>query len=85
MTVTDAKQARESVTPRLSLREMSRKLGLTHRYVLDMEDGLRAWSGDYLERYMKVIADWKNSPSPTPRKPRTVKPKRRRALAHAGA
>lgn len=79
----DAKRTRESTVPHLSIREMSRKLGMSHRYVMDMEEGIRPWAGDNLARYMKVITDWKKNPTPTPRKPRTVKPKRRRAFAHA--
>lgn len=80
---TDAKQARETTAPHLSLREMARKLDLNHQYVRDMEEGVRPWARDHKERYMAVIADWKKNPSPTPRKRRTVKPKRRRAFAHA--
>lgn len=85
MRETDLKKAREASAPHLSLREMARKLVMSHVYLRDLEEGFRPWSGDRRERYMRILSDWRESPSPTPRKPRTTKPKRALDIVHADA
>lgn len=71
-----ALKLRESMVPRLTLREMGRKMGVSPTYVKELEMGTRGLTGWPKHRkrdYIRVIEAWKKKPTPRVRKKRRLK------------
>ena len=71
-----ARELRESLRPKLRVREMARKMNVSQTYVSDLESGVRGangWPAHRKRDYLRIIEQWKKKPTPRVRKKRLLK------------
>ncbi len=73
---------RMTAEPPMRAREMARKMGISDRYLRDMEEGVRPWPQHQKTAFISILNAWRQEPTPHVRKRRkdfgTKKPKQRR-------
>ncbi len=72
------RELRESLTPRLSLNEMARRIGISRVFMWQLECGRATWPAMRLARFREICAAWRAAPDPRPRKKRKDAGKRHR-------
>jgi transcriptional regulator with XRE-family HTH domain len=73
-----ARKIRQSIRPKLRLREMARKMNVSPTYLSELERGTRGihgWPTHRKQAYIRILDEWRKNPTPRVRKKRTVKPK----------
>ncbi len=79
----DARKMRKALKPRMTLREMSRKMNVSCMYLSDLERGNRGCGGWPIDRkrdFQKHIREWTKNPTPKARKKRVEKPRQPKGL-----
>ena len=72
----DGRAIRRSVKPKMTMREMARKMGVASSYLWYLESGRHVnWPPQRKRDFLRIISEWKKNPTPKPRKKRTAKPK----------